>query len=121
MPAVNRFSRVDARSGKSGPVLSVPVAHPDDPYAIWTLAAFDGERVLLSERSGDGCGSRLYGYKLADLTAGRTLNTPARLAQGYARLMGCGHYAPYPEADFAPDGPLLIRDGNRLDWWTVRE
>ncbi|WP_261664633.1 WD40 repeat domain-containing protein [Deinococcus sp. Marseille-Q6407] len=116
---VNRFARVDARTGRSGPVLSVPVAHPNDPYAGWGLAAFDGRRVLLSESSGDGCGAQLYGYRLADLTAGRTLNTPARLGQGYARLMGCGHYAPQPEADFAPDGRLLIRDGNRLDWWAL--
>ncbi|MDO4264444.1 MAG: WD40 repeat domain-containing protein [Deinococcus sp.] len=117
---VNRLVRVDARTGKSGPVLNVPVAHPDDPYAGWGIAAFDGERALLSESSGDGCGASLYGYKLADLAAGRTLNTPAQLASGYARLMGCGHFAPRPEADFAPDGRLLIQDGNRLDWWTLK-
>ncbi|ADY26970.1 hypothetical protein Deipr_1838 [Deinococcus proteolyticus MRP] len=116
---VNRLVRVDARTGKSGPVLNVPVAHPDDPYAGWGIAAFDGERALLSESSGDGCGASLYGYKLADLASGRTLNTPAQLGSGYARLMGCGHFAPRPEADFAPDGRLLIRDGNRLDWWTL--
>ncbi|GHG03828.1 hypothetical protein GCM10017783_15440 [Deinococcus piscis] len=116
---VNRFARVDARTGKSGPVLNVPVAHPEDVYAGWGIAAFDGQRVLLSESSGDGCGGFLYGYRLADLAAGHTLNTPAQLSGGYARLMGCGHFAPRPEADFAPDGRLLIRDGNRLDWWTL--
>ena len=117
---VNRFARVNARTGKSGPVLNVPVAHPDDVYTGWGLAAFDGQRVLLSESSGDGCGGFLYGFQLADLSAGRLLDTPARLSSGYARLMGCGHYAPWPEADFAPDGRLLIRDGNRLDWWALK-
>lgn len=118
-PLINHFSRVDARTGKSGPVLKVPVEHSKDPYAGWGLAAFDGEHVLLSESSGDGCGASLYGYQLANLAAGRLLDTPARLNSGYARLMGCGVYNPWPKAAFAPDGRLLIRDGNRLDWWTL--
>jgi hypothetical protein len=116
-----RFSRVAALTGTGGPVLSVPTGHPDDPYAGWGLSAFDGHQALLAERSGDGCGGQLYGYKLADLAGGRVLNTPAALRDGYARLMGCGFLAPRTKTLFAPDGRLLIQDGNRLDWWTVAD
>lgn len=117
----SRFSRVAARTGQSGPVLSVPVEHPDDVYAGWGLNAFDGRRVLLAEGSGDGCGGVIYGYKLADLAAGRILPTPAQLRDGYDRFIGCGVYNFRPEAAFAPDGRLLIQDGNRLDWYTFAQ
>lgn len=112
------FSRVESRTGRSGPVWRVPVTQESDPYAVWRLAAFDGRRALLNEVSGDGCGGQLYGYALGDLQTGRGLSLPPELRRGYARFMGCGFYAPRPEAAFAPDGRLLIRDGNRLDWWS---
>ncbi|UQN10555.1 hypothetical protein [Deinococcus sp. QL22] len=116
VPRVNVFSRVEAQSGTQGAVLRVPVEHPTDMYAGWGLSAFDGRTVLLAETSGDGCGGQLYGYRLADLSTGKLLNTPAQLRGGYERLIGCGHSAFRPQTKFAPDGRLLIQDGNRLDW-----
>ncbi|UQN08203.1 WD40 repeat domain-containing protein [Deinococcus sp. QL22] len=116
VPRVNVFSRVEAHTGKQGAVLRVPVEHSTDVYAGWGLSAFDGRTVLLAETSGDGCGGLLYGYRLADLNTGKLLNTPAQLRGGYERLIGCGHYAFRPKTKFAPDGRLLIQDGNRLDW-----
>lgn len=119
VPRVNVFSRVDARTGQSGPVLRVPVEHPGDVYAGWGVTAFDGRTVLLAETSGDGCGGTLYSYRLGDLSTGQVRSAPAQLHSGYRRLMGCGHHAFRPKTAFAPDGQLLIQDGNRLDWFTL--
>ena len=98
--------------------MGVPVEHDTDPYAGWGIHAFDGRTVLLQEDSGDGCGRLVYSYTLADLSTGRVLSTPAQMRHGYARLIGCGQFAPDPQANFAPDGKLLIQDGNRLDWYS---
>jgi len=118
---VSTFSRVEARTGKGGPLLSLKADHPEDVYRGWGLQALNhtGRLLLLSESSGDGCGGRLYGYRLADLATGRVLPTPAPLQTGYARFIGCGYNAFRPRTAFAPDGKLLIQDGNRLDWWTI--
>ncbi|PTA69264.1 hypothetical protein [Deinococcus arcticus] len=121
-PVVTQFWRVNLRTGQGGPVLNMaPTTR--DPNSGWSLAALrgDGRRALLRESTGDGCGWGQYGFALADLFMGRRLPTPAGLATGFNRMGGCGFNVPFPQAAFAPDGRLLVQDGNRLDWWTFTQ
>ncbi|MVN87425.1 hypothetical protein GO986_11665 [Deinococcus sp. HMF7620] len=119
-PVARRFWRVNTQTGRPGPVL-VMKPTTQDPNSGWQLRALNGtgRLALLGEGSGDGCGWGLLGYRLADVQTGRLLPTPARLAQGYNRTGGCGFNVPFLRAAFAPDGHLLIQDGNRLDWWSI--
>jgi hypothetical protein len=119
-PVPMTFSLWRLSSGQAGPVLRVPPT-TTDPNSGWGLAAlnYTGRVALLQEGSGDACGWALYGYRLADLGRGTLLPAPAALTGGYARSGGCGTERPFLQAAFAPDGPLMIHDGNRLDWWQV--
>lgn len=112
------FWRLATATGKAGPVLRLKPT-TTDPNSGWGLTALsaDGRLALLREGSGDGCGWALYGYALADLQTGKRLPTPEGLAGGLNRQGGCGQDRPYPIAAFAPDGRLLVRDGNALRWW----
>ncbi|WP_104992143.1 hypothetical protein [Deinococcus sp. NW-56] len=117
-PVEMEFWRLNTATGQAGPVLRLKPTTPD-PNSGWGLAALsaDGRLALLREGSGDACGWALYGYALADLSRGRRLAAPASLAGGFNRLGGCGRDLPFPDAAFAPDGRLLVRDGNTLTWW----
>ncbi|EYB66918.1 hypothetical protein DEIPH_ctg064orf0095 [Deinococcus phoenicis] len=119
-PVTSVFRRVNARTGQAGPSLFMKPT-TQDPNSGWGLSALEGtgRLALLAEGGGDGCGWGLYGYALADLQTGRRLPTPPQLASGYQREGGCGFNVPFLQAAFAPDAKLLIRDGNRLDWWTI--
>lgn len=117
-PVEMEFWRLATATGKAGPVLRLKPT-TTDPNSGWGLAALsaNGRLALLREGSGDGCGWALYGYTLANLEAGQRLPTPQGLASGFNRQGGCGRDLPFPDAAFAPDGRLLVRDGNTLTWW----
>lgn len=113
--------RLNTATGQAGPVLRLKPG-TTDPNSGQGVAALgpDGRLALLSEGSGDACAWALYGYTLADLQTGKRLPTAPGLARGFARQGGCGRDLPFPEAAFAPDGRLLVRNGNTLTWWHVR-
>lgn len=117
-PVASVFRRVNLQTGKSGPALLMKPT-TTDPNSGWSLQALNsaGKLALLRESSGDGGGWGLLGYALADLQTGQRLPTPPGLASGYDRENGSGGKVAFPQATFAPDGKLLIQDGNRLDWW----
>ncbi|GAA5534162.1 hypothetical protein [Deinococcus aluminii] len=120
-PVDMEFWRVNTSSGQAGPPLRLKptTTDPNSGRGIAALSA-EGRLALLREGGGDGCGWALYGYTLADLHTGKRLPTPDALARGFNRQGGCGRDLPSPDAAFAPDGRLLVRDGNRLTWWQVR-
>ncbi|GAA5513914.1 hypothetical protein Dcar01_02663 [Deinococcus carri] len=120
-PVDMEFWRLNTATGKAGPVLRLKptTTDPNSGRGISALSA-DGRLALLREGSGDACGWALYGYTLADLQTGKRLPTPDALAQGFNRQGGCGRDLPSPDAAFAPDDRLLVRDGNTLTWWQVR-
>lgn len=117
-PVEMAFWRLNTATGKAGPVLRLTPT-TTDPNSGWGLAALsaDGRLALLREGSGDGCGWALYGYTLANLETGQRLPAPQGLAGGFNRQGGCGRDVPFPDAAFAPDGRLLVRNGNTLTWW----
>lgn len=120
-PVDMEFWRLNTANGKAGPVLRLKptTTDPNSGRGISALRA-DGRLALLREGSGDACGWALYGYTLADLQTGKRLPTPDALARGFNRQGGCGRDLPSPDAAFAPDDRLLVRDGNTLTWWQAR-
>lgn len=119
-PASVDFFRIDLATGKLSRTLTVAPT-TQDPNSGQGIAALSrsGQYALLSEGTGDACGWGLYGFRLADLNAAKILPIPKALGQGYQRFGGCGYNIPSVYTNFAPDGSLLLQDGNRLDWWQV--
>ncbi|WP_102125925.1 hypothetical protein [Deinococcus planocerae] len=111
--------RLDPRTGRASPGLTLRTGDPKEAYRGLSLLDYAPNRrlVLLGEGAGDGCGGAFYGLRLADVEARREVKLPVALTSGLTRYFGCGQPVPQPTAAFTPEGNVLVRDGNTLNWW----